>query len=164
MAATKTTTSKTITSAATKAPAKPATKVAAKVPAQPRAKPAVVTSQNAPTGITAPVALSAIPAPEPKVEQAAAQLKLKGLIDQVVKATGAKKKSVRDIVEATLASLGAALTKGEDLNLPPLGKAKVSRQRDLIDGEVIIVKLRRGGGARGGAGKDVKEDLAAVED
>ncbi len=70
-------------------------------------------------------------------------VKLKDLLDHVAKATGAKKKSVRDTVEATLTALGDALSRGDDLNLPALGKAHVNRQRTLTGGEMIIVKLRR---------------------
>jgi DNA-binding protein HU-alpha len=39
--------------------------------------------------------------------------------------------------------MGDALTAGEELILPPFGKAKVNRQKDLSSGEMLIVKLRR---------------------
>ena len=38
---------------------------------------------------------------------------------------GGKKKGVKEIVEATLSVLGEALQKGEALNIPPFGRAKV---------------------------------------
>ncbi|MDT8855899.1 HU family DNA-binding protein [Paracoccaceae bacterium Fryx2] len=100
-------------------------------------------------------------------QEKAPTLKLKDLIDRVVQATGGKKKGVREIVEATLATLGAALSAGDDLNLPPLGRAKVNRQMDRGEGELLVIKLHRNGaaGARKGPGKKVaKETLAEAED
>lgn len=109
----------------------------------------------------APVVASATAAP--LAEKVTVTLKLKELIEQVVQATGGKKKGVKEIVEATLASVGDALSKGHDLHLPPLGKAKVGRQKDKTVGELLIVKLHRGG-ARGGAGKGANQALADAND
>ena len=99
-----------------------------------------------------PAAGPGAPGPEPVAEDAAegaaapgAVLKKKDLLDRVAARSGVKKGEARDIVEAVLAELGAALARGEGLNLPPLGKAKVNRTRDSAQGEVLIVKLRRGG-------------------
>lgn len=95
-----------------------------------------------------PAAGTGAPGPEPVAEDAAAPgavLKKKDLLDRVAARSGVKKSEARDIVEAVLAELGAALARGEGLNLPPLGKAKVNRTRDSAQGEVLIVKLRRGG-------------------
>ncbi len=89
-------------------------------------------------------------------QTAANVMKTRNLVDKVALATGAKKKGLKEIVEATLAALGDALTRGDDLNLPPLGKAKVNRQRDIATGgEVLIVRIRRGGGG-GGKGDDAQ--------
>jgi DNA-binding protein HU-alpha len=76
---------------------------------------------------------------------AAPVMRKKDLVDRVVKRTEVKKKEAREIIDAVLDELGLALTRGDELNLPPLGKAKVNRQRDLVSGEVLIVKLRRPG-------------------
>jgi nucleoid DNA-binding protein len=84
------------------------------------------------------------------------------LIDKIVTATGAKKNLVRDVVEATLAVLGDALSKGTTLNLPPFGKAKVSRPSDDT-GRAMTIKLRRGLGGGIGAAK-AKQSLADAED
>ena len=81
----------------------------------------------------------------------AGALKKKDLIDRVLAATGARKKIVKDIVEATLTVLGDALSKGEMLNVPPFGKAKVSRPTDAGTRNAMTVKLRRTTG--GGQGK-----------
>ncbi|MDP3959225.1 MAG: HU family DNA-binding protein [Pseudorhodobacter sp.] len=137
------------------APAKPDTaKPKARKPA---AKP--VTAE----GSAVSAASLTVVADLPVTDASSAVLKMKELVDQVVKATGAKKKDVKPIIEATLASLGAALSHGDDLNLLPLGKAKVGRQVDLAIGELIVVKLRRGG-ARGADKSKAKEALAEADD
>ena len=88
------------------------------------------------------------------------QLKKKELVDRVTEATGGKKKLVKEIVEATLAALGEALQKGEALNLPPFGRAKVARSKGEGKESSMTVKLR-------GAGEKIvpkpkKETLAEV--
>lgn len=93
----------------------------------------------------------------------AGSMKKKDLIDRVMATTGAKKSVVREIVEATLTVLGDALSKGTMLNLPPFGKAKVSRPSDALSGKAMTVKLRRGQGAGKGAGK-ASQALADAED
>ncbi len=107
-----------------------------------RAKPAAASAP-----VTVPVAVADIEAAETEaaVGPAVVTMRRKELIERVAELTGGKKKDLREIVEAVLEVLGEALTKGEELNLPPLGKAKVNRQRDLTSGQVLIVKLRRPG-------------------
>ena len=85
-------------------------------------------------------------------------LRLKELVDRVVAATGGKKKGVKEIVEATLTQMGEALQRGESLNLPAFGKARVTRPATEAGG-AMTVKLRQGTGSPG-AGKPVKESLA----
>lgn len=70
-------------------------------------------------------------------------LKKKQLVERVVKLSGAKKRDAKDVVEATLTALGEALAAGQSVNLPPLGRMTINRQKDLASGEVLIVKLRR---------------------
>lgn len=101
--------------------------------------------------------------PSKGANSANAALKKKDLIDKVMSTTGAKKNVVRDIVEATLTVLGDALSKGTMLNLPPFGKAKVSRPSDALSGKAMTVKLRRGQGAGKSAAKD-RPFLADEED
>ncbi|SPH17432.1 hypothetical protein DEA8626_00950 [Defluviimonas aquaemixtae] len=79
-----------------------------------------------------------------------AVLRKKELVERVAASTGAKKRDVKPIIEATLKILGNALASGEQLALPPLGKAKVNRQKDLPSGEMLMVKLRRPGPEQGG--------------
>ncbi|SLN17925.1 HU family DNA-binding protein [Roseisalinus antarcticus] len=70
-------------------------------------------------------------------------LKKKDFIDRVVERSGGKKKDVKPAVEAALAILGEAIAAGEELVLPPLGKLKVNREKDLSNAKVYICKLRR---------------------
>jgi nucleoid DNA-binding protein len=68
-------------------------------------------------------------------------MRLKALVDHVVEATGAKRKDVKLIVEATLAKIGETLKSGENLNLPGLGKLRVARQA-AEGGGAMTLKLR----------------------
>tara|TARA_R110002096_G_scaffold433101_1_gene651214 strand:+ start:12021 stop:12509 length:489 start_codon:yes stop_codon:yes gene_type:complete len=70
-------------------------------------------------------------------------MKKPDLIDRVVERSGEKKRYVKPILEAALAVLGEALSKGEELNLQPLGRVKVNRHRVDEDAEMLILKLRR---------------------
>lgn len=86
-------------------------------------------------------------------------LKMKTLVEQVAEATGGKKKDVRETLEAAFAAMGAALSQGHDLHLPPLGKAKVGKVKDLADGRMLVVRLRQGRAEKSGE-KDVTEGVA----
>ena len=65
------------------------------------------------------------------------------LIDRVVLRSGVKKKDAKPAVEAALAVLGEALSDGEVLQRPPLGKGRVTRTVEQDSGEVLVCKLRR---------------------
>ena len=160
-------------SAAKAAVAKPAVKAAVARVATPKA--AVKAPAN-PVAKPKP-APRAKPAPEATVATTAAafvgavsdalSIRKKELVDRVVAASGAKKKQVKEIVEHTLKVLGDALAKGEQLNLPPFGKAKVNRSRDTEGGTMMMVKLKQGGDqaeARKAARKTAKQGLADPED
>ena len=87
-------------------------------------------------------------------------LKLGELVERVATATGAKKKDIKATIEATLAELGKALEAGEQLNLPPFGKARVAKPGDAATGQPMVLKLKRGGATRNK--KEPKEALADV--
>lgn len=73
----------------------------------------------------------------------------KDFVDRVVAATGAKKSEARPIIEATLEQLGEALSAGQTLAVPPLGRARVNLEKDQRGGDVITLRLRRKAGASG---------------
>lgn len=87
-------------------------------------------------------------------------LKIKDLVTRVAEASGGKRKGVKEIVEATLAALGDALSKGEDLNLPGLGRTRIARTAEKDGGSLMTLKVRRGAHKK----KEAKEALAEDED
>ena len=90
-------------------------------------------------------------------------LKMKDLIDKVVTSTGKKKADIREIIEATLGALGDALANGDTLNLPPFGRAKVSRAAEAGSGKAMTIKLRRPSAAGSGSATS-KQALADTDD
>lgn len=122
------------------------------------------TTKTGPKGIPAPKPRATAAAPAAgEVAAPAADgvdkvnaLKLRELVDRVVDATGAKKKVAKEMVEATLAQLGQALAKGEELNLPGVGKVRVAKSADKAGRSLMTLKVRSAGGGK------AKEALAEV--
>ena len=73
----------------------------------------------------------------------AAEMKKKDLIQAVVERSGVKKRDAKPAIEAALAILGDALAEGRDLNLAPLGKLKVQKQKKIAQGIVTTLRLRQ---------------------
>lgn len=88
------------------------------------------------------------------------ELRLRDLIDKVATRTGTKKPQARPVIEAVLEELGAALSAGQGLNLPGLGKARVARAADTPAG-AMTVKLRR---PQPGAEKPKQADAQPLAD
>ena len=84
-------------------------------------------------------------------------MRKRDLIDRVVEQSGVKKKDAKPAIEAALAILGEALSNEEQLNLPPLGKIVVNRKKDVDNGEVLVIKLRRSKQAVDGANAPLEE-------
>lgn len=92
-----------------------------------------------------------------------APIKKPEFIDRVVAETGMKKKDVKPVVEAMLAVLGRALSDGEELTMPPLGKLMIKRVKEAPNAKILTLKLRHPNGnaqAGGGAGKGPMSDAA----
>lgn len=70
-------------------------------------------------------------------------LRRKDLFEKVSEATGAKKRDVKLIVEATLKALGDSLSAGENLALAPLGNVKVTRRKAVGSAETLTIRLKR---------------------
>ena len=77
------------------------------------------------------------------IPQPAHVVQKRDFVDRVLTATGAKKTEARPIIEATLDQLGRALSNGETLAVPPLGRARVSIEKDARGGDVVTLRLRR---------------------
>lgn len=90
----------------------------------------------------------------PIAEEPAALLRKPDFIDRVVERSGGKKKDVKPAVEAALAVLGEAIASGEELNLPPLGKLKVTRRKDAPNADILICRVRRPHNMVGGSQGD----------
>ena len=123
-------------------------------------KPSTVTLRpnkpRARVATTAPVA--ATEAPATRVVGGAqeggegAAIKKKDFIDRVVERSGGKRRDVKPAVEAALAELADLLAGGTELNLPPMGKLKPVKTRDLGEGATMVtLKLRT---QKDGAGSD----------
>jgi len=147
---------------------------AGKVTKKPAAAKAATQKKAAakPKAAAAPKPAAARTAPKAAAKPAAASVnkpaasegesvKKKALYDRVAALSGAKKRDVKVIVEATLAVLGKALSDGEELQLPPLGKLRVSRQKSANGSENLVLRLRRAGGATENK-KEHKEGVAPV--
>ncbi|WP_223421131.1 HU family DNA-binding protein [Tateyamaria pelophila] len=80
-------------------------------------------------------------APQPVV--AGPMMRKKELINAVVAKSGIKKKDAKPVIEAMLEVLGSALQDGRELNLQPLGKVKVNREKKLAVGKVLITRIRQ---------------------
>ncbi len=81
--------------------------------------------------------------PDPDTSDMAAQLKKPDLLDQVVGRTSLKKRDVKPAVEAALAVIAEALVRGDEVILPPMGKMRVVKSKELGDGaQVLTLKLR----------------------
>ena len=173
-------------STAKTAAAKPATaKVAPKTTARSAAKPKNAAAPKPKTAVVAKPKIAAVAA-EPKIAAVAAkpkineesmnevsevteagakvvaQMKVKDLIERVAAASDQNKKDVRAIVEATLAELGKALEAGESLNLPPFGRVRIANQKADASGQMMTLKLRRGGEKK--PAKNDGEALAAADE
>ena len=134
------------------------------LPAKARETAPVATAPAAkPTPVKAASASPVVLKPAGQAEQVSSVLKMKDLIDKVVASTGAKKADARGIIEATLAVVGDALSKGNTLNLPPFGRAKVSRAAEAGSGKAMTVKLRRSNAAAPG-GAQAKQNPADADD
>ena len=153
---TRKTASKTTASASKPAPAKAKTTAASgsagakttassKTPARKTAPARTAASKATASGST-PAAATVV---TEKSVIAGPVLKKNDFIDRVVTATGMKKKDVKPVVETALVQLGEAIARGEELNLPGLGKLKINREKDLANARIFICKLRqpKGGGA-----------------
>lgn len=96
------------------------------------------TTKAATSKSAAPVVVDA---PQPVVS--GPMMRKKELVDAVVTKSGMKKKDVKPVVEAMLSVLGSALQDGRELNLQPLGKVKINREKKLPSGKMMIAKIRQ---------------------
>jgi nucleoid DNA-binding protein len=70
------------------------------------------------------------------------QIKKKDFIDKVVAASGAKKADARAVVDATLALLADRVLAGDEVNLPPLGKLRLLKEKDTGKARIATLRLQ----------------------
>ena len=81
--------------------------------------------------------------PETVEDTIAGLMKKPELLDAVVARTNLKKRDVKPAVEAALAVISEALARGDDVNLPPMGKLRIVKSKPLDAGaHVLTLKLR----------------------
>lgn len=96
-------------------------------------------------GVTQTEAVPVVPGEQPDVT-----LTKRALLERVAARSGLRKAQARPIVDAMLAELGEALSRGETLKLQPLGVMKVTRTKALNNADVMVCKLRRKKSEKGG--------------
>lgn len=117
-------------------------------------------SRNAPTDTTGTVKLKTVmptatqldassSVSKPKIVQSAASVVTKALVkkpeflEKAIARTDIKKRDAKPAIEAALAELADLLADGNELNLPPMGKLKLVKSKDIGDGaKVLTLKLR----------------------
>lgn len=97
--------------------------------------------------------------PEPAEEPATPMMKKPEILDAIVARTNLKKRDVKPAVEAAMAVIVEALRDGTDINLPPLGKLRVVKSKDLDGGAAVLtLKLRTQKNAAAAAGVVTSDD------
>jgi hypothetical protein len=125
------------------------------------------TTIEEPTEIAAPTTV-ATSTPAADVEAPEASLvhvvKKKELIERVSEASGIKKGIAKKVIEATLKEMGDIMQEGTEMNLPPLGKLSINRQKEVGNAFILIAKLRRAKGMLAGKTPAVEGEDASSED
>lgn len=98
-------------------------------------------SEKSVAAAATPAPAKVVDAPQPVV--LGPMMRKPELINAVVAKSGMKKKDVKPIVEATLSVLGAALQDARELNLEPMGKIKVTREKKRPVGKVLVARIRQ---------------------
>lgn len=79
--------------------------------------------------------------PDGPVQVLPQQIKKNVFVEMVAARCGQRKNDVKPIVEAVLEELGAALAEGHELQIPPLGKVKVTKTRENERAHVLSLRL-----------------------
>lgn len=110
---------------------------------------------------------AAAKAPRPTVVAAAKpiaagnQVKKPEFLERVLEKTDVKRRDAKPAIEAALAELATILMAGDEVNIPPLGKLKVVKSKEVGEGaQVLTLKLRT---MKDGAGQSAaKEETAEI--
>lgn len=100
-------------------------------------------------------------APKPKIVSAATpivdagQVKKPEFLDRALARCDIKRRDAKPAIEAALAEIAEILLAGDEVNIPPLGKIKVVKARDVGEGaKVLTLKMRsmKDGAGQGNTG------------
>ena len=141
------------------------------------AKPAPSADGTVQLKAAAPTAKVAVPtarAPAPRVVganvdmPAGESVKKADFIDRVIARGDLKKKDAKPAIEAALSELADILAAGGELVLPPMGKIRAVKVKDLGEGaQMMTLKLRTmkdGAGLGAGAAQNAKSGVAVDGD
>lgn len=97
-----------------------------------------------PKTTTSPVKTVSVLTETPSAAQAPIiTVRRKEFVERVALSSGLKPNQIKSVMDAIFRELGDALSKEEVLNIPPLGKIRVNRRKEIENAEILICKLRR---------------------
>ena len=87
--------------------------------------------------------LTTVPTPEDSGPAAEGRpvIKRKEFFERIAESSGARKGEVRKVAAATLEAISLALQAGEDLNIPPLGRIKLIKERQTAQRQALTVRI-----------------------
>lgn len=87
------------------------------------------------------------------------EMKRQELIEAVMRRADLRKQAAKPVVEAVLEVLAEALAAGRALNLPPLGRVKLTKVKEAGGARILVARIRQ---AAAGAEKMEKSAKVAV--
>jgi hypothetical protein len=121
----------------------------------------VPAEETIPTTVATSTPAADVEAPEASLVHV---VKKKELIERVSEASGIKKGIAKKVIEATLKEMGDIMQEGTEMNLPPLGKLSINRQKEVANAFILIAKLRRAKGMLAGKASTVEDEEAYDDD
>ena len=121
----------------------------------------VPAEETIPTTVATSTPAADVEAPEASLVHG---VKKKELIERVSEASGIKKGIAKKVIEATLKEMGDIMQEGTEMNLPPLGKLSINRQKEVANAFILIAKLRRAKGMLAGKASTVEDEEAYDDD
>ncbi|MFT6168612.1 MAG: hypothetical protein ACJAR9_000723 [Celeribacter sp.] len=116
---------------------------------------------TAPTTVATSTPAAEVEAPEASLVHV---VKKKELIERVSEASGVKKGMTKKVVDAMLKEMGDIMQEGTEMNVPPLGKLSINRQKEIANAFILIAKLRRPKGMLAGKTPSAEGEDASSED
>jgi DNA-binding protein HU-alpha len=74
-----------------------------------------------------------------------AQIKKKDMVERVATASGVKKADVKAVLDATFVLIAERLAAGDELQVPPLGRLRMLREKDTGRARIATLRLQLAG-------------------